>query len=80
MKTLHPRSCRNTRGFALLLVMVFLGISLLLLMTIMNWTSETSRLTDRNNEYYTTAGAAEAATEKILVRMSRDYLSGGERP
>ena len=79
MKTLHPRSRRSIRGYALLIVMVFLGISLLLLMTIMNWTSETSRLTDRNNEYYTSAGAAEAATEKILVRMSRDYLNGGEQ-
>jgi len=39
----------------------------MLLTTIMNWTSETARLTDRQNEYYTTADAAEAATEKILT-------------
>ncbi len=68
---------RAQRGYILLVTMVFVGLGVLLLMTLMNWTSETSRLTDRNNEYYSSAAAAEAATEKILVHISRDYLNGG---
>lgn len=73
-KLLLPRA---PRAYILLVTMVFVGLGVLLLMTIMNWTSETSRLTDRNNEYYSSAAAAEAATEKILVHISRDYLNGG---
>lgn len=79
MKTSLHRLQRNSGGYALLLVLVFLGISTMLLTTIMNWTSETARLTDRQNEYYTTADAAEAATEKVLTRISVDYLAGGEQ-
>ncbi len=75
MKT---KLCRHTpQAYILLVTMVFVGLGVLLLTTIMNWTSENSRLTDRNNEYYATAAAAEAATEKVLVRISRDYISGG---
>ncbi|MDB6112573.1 MAG: hypothetical protein JWR69_4323 [Pedosphaera sp.] len=65
-------------GYALLLVMVFLGLSLLLLTGILSWTSQNVRDTDRGNEYYTSASAAEAATEKVLVRMARDYIQNGE--
>ena len=79
MKTSSHRPQRRSGGYALLLVLVFLGISTMLLTTIMNWTSETARLTDRQNEYYTTADAAEAATEKILTHISADYLAGGEQ-
>ena len=64
-------------AYVLLVTMVFVGLGVLLLTTMMNWTSENSRLTDRNNEYYATAAAAEAATEKILVHISRDYINGG---
>jgi len=76
MKTKHHRR-RAPQAYVLLVTMVFVGLGVLLLMTLMNWTSETSRLTDRNNEYYSTAAAAEAATEKILVHISRDYIAGG---
>ena len=79
MKTSSHRLQRRSGGYALLLVLVFLGISTMLLTTIMNWTSQTARLTDRQNEYYTTADAAEAATEKVLTRLSSDYLAGGEQ-
>ncbi len=79
MKTSSHRLQRRSGGYALLLVLVFLGISVMLLTTIMNWTSETARLTDRQNEYYTTADAAEAATEKVLTHLSVDYLAGGEQ-
>ncbi len=65
------------RAYVLIVTMIFVGLGVLLVMTIMNWTSETSRLTDRQNEYYSTAAAAEAATEKILVHVSRDYIAGG---
>ncbi len=71
-------SYRGQRGYVLILTLVFVGLGVLLLTTLMNWTAETSHLTDRNNQYYITAAAAEAATEKVLVHFSRDYINDGE--
>ncbi len=71
-------SYRGQRGYVLVLTLVFVGLGVLLLTTLMNWTAETSHLTDRNNQYYITAAAAEAATEKVLVHFSRDYINDGE--
>jgi hypothetical protein len=55
-----------------------LGATVLVLTGAMNWTSENVRVTDRNNEYFNSVNAAEAATEKVLVRMSRDYVRWGD--
>jgi hypothetical protein len=68
---------RSMRGYVLTVTLIFVALGVVLVTTIMNWTSETSRLSDRQNEYYSTAAAAEAATEKVLVHISRDYIAGG---
>lgn len=65
-------------GYSLLLVVVFAAISFLALGAILDWCLTNGRLTDRNNQYYTTAAAAEAATEKVLSVLTRDYASQGE--
>jgi hypothetical protein len=70
------RAGRN--AYALILVMAFTGIGLIALMGAMHWTSTSASLTARNNDYFTTAAAAEAATEKVLARMARDYRNSGE--
>lgn len=54
--------------------MIFAGVGVILLASVMNWTQQNSRLTDRNNQYYTAVDAAEAATEMAVVHISRDYL------
>ena len=76
MKT-HP-SARPAAAYTLLIVMMFTTISLLVLGSALNWCMTNSRLNDRNNQYYSTAAAAEAATEKILASVSRDYTQQGE--
>jgi hypothetical protein len=60
------------------MVLVLSGVSLLVLSGAMTWTSTSSRLTARNNDYFATVSAAEAATEKILTRVTRDYQNNGE--
>jgi hypothetical protein len=71
------RSAKN-RGYALIMVIFFSGLSLTLLGSALQWTSTTSRLTERNNRIFQASAAAEAATEKILTAMSKDYQSSGE--
>lgn len=82
MKTRHSTQTGNPpqtdRGYALVLVMVFFGVSLMVLAGAMNWVSSSSRLTDRNNRMQEAVYAAEAATEKVLARMMQDFKDGGE--
>jgi hypothetical protein len=61
-----------------MLVLIFLGIGLLMLANALTWTSTTASLTQRNNQYYNAAAAAEAATEKVLSQMSRDFQGQGQ--
>lgn len=69
---------REEGGYALIMVMVFMAISLSILSSTMSRTANTSLLNERNNQYATTIGAAEATTEKVLSRMITDYRIGGE--
>lgn len=75
---MKARQKKKQRGYALLIVLVFASLSLMTLGGALNWTSTTSNTTDRNNRYFTALAAAEAATEKVLSRVSRDFQSSGE--
>jgi hypothetical protein len=68
----------NRSGYALILVVVFSALGISALVSSMRWASNTARLTDRTSEYYTAQCAAEAATEKILTHLMKDYRDGGE--
>lgn len=63
-------------GFALVIVMVFAGISLAALGGALTWTSTSARQTNRAIEYYETSAAAEAASEKVLATLREDYQNG----
>ncbi|MDX1951921.1 MAG: hypothetical protein SFY81_07030 [Verrucomicrobiota bacterium] len=69
---------KATGGYALLMVLVMSAVGLMALGGALDWTSTNARLTERNNEYFATVAAAEAATEKVLSSISRDYLNYGE--
>jgi len=67
----------SERGFSLVLVMVLIGTAILFLSGALQWSSAGSGLTDRNNDYYTAMAAAEAATEKVIAEICRDFQKGG---
>jgi hypothetical protein len=64
-------------GYALLLVLVFMGISFVILAGSMRWTSGSSLQTGRNNQYNSTVSVAEAATEAVIAQMTRDFQHQG---
>ncbi len=70
---------RHSRGFSLLVVMVIVTVALLILSGVMAWITSSSALTARRGEYYTSLGAAEAATEKVIATMAGDFHSASER-
>lgn len=78
MKTITAIAQNRRRGYALAVVIIMSAISFVILGGALKWTSNSARLNDRNNQYFRAVSAAEAATEKALAKISRDYLRGGE--
>ena len=76
-KNIRPRPNRE-QGYALMMVLAFGGIGLLALASVLSWVTTNGNLIYRNNQQYRTVAAAEAATEKILTRITRDFKNGGE--
>ncbi|HEV2694040.1 MAG TPA: hypothetical protein VG347_14185 [Verrucomicrobiae bacterium] len=71
-------SKQGQSGSALILVMIMSGVALAILAGVMLWSSQSSRLTHRTIQYTRSVAAAEAATEKVVSQISRDFLYGGE--
>ena len=61
-----------------MVVMVLCAVTLLVLGSALRWTTTNNRLTHRQNQYFRSVAAAEAATEKVLSRLTSDYKRGGE--
>ncbi len=68
------------RASTLLMVMVLSACTLLILGGVLSWTSTNITLSGRNNEYFKTVAAAEAATEKVIAAMAYDYQVNGDLP
>jgi hypothetical protein len=76
--TISPYKPDQT-GSALALTMIMTGIALAILAGAMTWSANTTRLTHRSIQYNRSVAAAEAATEKVVSHITRDFLSGGEK-
>jgi hypothetical protein len=66
---------RNSRGFALMIIMLFLVVCLVVFASVMYWVSGSASVTARNNQFNMSEAAAEAATEKVLSQMNYDYVA-----
>lgn len=72
------RSRSVQSGYALIAVMCIATVALMTVAGALGWTSTSARLTERNNRYYRALAAAEAATEKVAAKLTKDYLNHGE--
>jgi hypothetical protein len=72
----HPKPCRSGReGYALLIILVFLGVTALTLAGMMSWLASSSKLTSENNQFLASESAAESADELVIATITRDYLN-----
>jgi hypothetical protein len=55
--------------------MAFLAVLLVIFGSMMMWISTNARINQRNNQFNMSEAAAEAATERVLAPMERDFLS-----
>ena len=68
------KSLKTQRGYALMLTLLFVAISLVLMVAVGRWASSSSLQTARANTYNSTIAAAESATEVVIAQMDRDFL------
>ena len=78
MKKKSTSSESHEAGSALLLTMIMGGVGLAILAGAMAWSASSTRLTYRSIQYTRSEAAAEAATEKVVSHIWRDFLYGGE--
>ena len=78
MKTISITQKPRQPGSALLLTMIMLAIALAILAAALSWSASSTRLTYRSIQYTRSVAAAEAATEKVVSQINRDFLYGGE--
>jgi hypothetical protein len=76
---LRPSKKRaREQGWALIAVMSLAATALIMVASVMTWANENSTVVARNNEYFSSTYAAEAATEKALCAMVADDQDYGE--
>jgi hypothetical protein len=74
MKAILKPVRANTTGFALMITLVFVAVSLILLSSVMYWASTNGKITQKNMTFTKSEAAAEAATEQVFTMMNRDFL------
>src|ERR1043166_5153846 len=65
-------------SFSVPMAVVLAGASLLVVASVLDWSSSDTRFTQRQNQYFGSVAAAEASTEQVIASISRDFQSGGE--
>jgi hypothetical protein len=66
---------QKKQGFALLMVLILLGVALLVLAYNLNRTQTISKINNRHNAYNACCNAAEGAVEKAFARIAWDFQS-----
>jgi hypothetical protein len=74
MQIHHPSARKNTSAFGLVITVVFLAIAMFALAGVLSWSTDSARQAERNNLYNMAQGAAEAADERVVAQMSRDFF------
>ena len=75
---LLPTRKASQNGSAMLLTMILSGVALALLAGALSWSAGSTRLTYRSIQYNRSQAAAEAATDKVVSQITRDFLYGSE--
>ena len=76
MRITHSFDPRARHGYALLVTLIFVTVSLMTLASLMWWASSNGKVTQKNELFTTAEAAAEAATEQVVATMDRDWTYG----
>lgn len=73
MRISSPFEPRGRHGYALIITLVFLAITLVSLASVLWWASSNGKVTQQNELFTTAEAAADAADEKVVAQMDRDW-------
>ena len=74
MQTTHPFAPRARHGYALLITLIFVTVTLMTLASLMWWASSNGMVTQQNELFTTAEAAAEAPTEIVVAQLDRDWV------
>jgi hypothetical protein len=77
MKTKINDRRQSVQGYALVTVLVIGAVGLLILAGSLRWTTSNANLIARNNQYFASLSAAEAATEAVISQITLDFQKQG---
>src|ERR1035438_2236062 len=75
MKITSNHNRPGVQGFALTITLLFLAVALIIFVSIFSWTGTNATLTQRNNQYNMSQNAAEAAVERVIGQIDRDFIA-----
>ena len=64
------------RGNVLVTTLILVAVMLAVFVSIYQWASSNARITVRNNQYNMSENAAEAAVERVIGQIDRDFIAG----
>jgi hypothetical protein len=73
MRISQPFDPRARQGYALVLTLVFLAVTLIMLSSIMWWASSNGKVTQQNALFTTAESAADAANETVVANLDFDW-------
>jgi hypothetical protein len=76
MRISQPFDSRARRGYALMITLVFLAVTLVALSSLMWWASSNGKVTRQNQLFTTAESAADAATEVVVANLDFDWVYG----
>src|SRR6266404_78129 len=68
----------SEKGYAMILVLIIAAATLTILGAALSWCMSNNAFNQRNNQYFKTLAAAEAATEKVITQIANDYQNQGD--
>ena len=63
------------RGYALTVTLIFLAVAIVVFASILSWTQGNATVTERNNEFNMSESAAEAAVERVIGQLDRNFVA-----
>lgn len=78
MNTNHSLRTSGRAGSALLVTMVLMSVAMITVASYLAYSTSTTQLDYRANQYQRAVSAAEGVSEKVTAQISRDFLNGDE--
>jgi hypothetical protein len=75
MQTTSKLNRPGIKAYALTITIIFLAVALIVFASILSWAFSNATVTQRNNQFNMSQNAAEAAVERTIGQIDRDFIN-----